>query len=717
MEISFTAILSLVSAIFVFGLGFFVFFKDRKSKINRIFGLMSLVVSVWLFGTFEMLTAETDAAAIFWDRFIYAGVVFVPALMYHFSLVFSKIKSQKNLLIVSYILSVVFLFLSRTDYFVSGLFRYSWGVHTQARLFHHIFLAVFFFFLFLTLKNFYRFYTNKSLSGAEKTQAKYVFLAFFILITIGSTAYAPAYSIGIYPFSFGSGLVFSIILAYAIVRHRLMDIKVVLRRSTVYLASVLTVFLPAVGILYLAESYYPDLLIVVSLSVLILGVSVFPPIRGYFYRLANKYFFSSLYDSREVIAGISDKLRSTLDINEVYNVIGQTVTNAFHSKSFGVLGYAPKSNEYQVLFNQGFDIGQETRFPGNRELQEKFVNQSKSLVVEELKAVFGLRCRDTLDLLMKFKVAVLTPLNIKDETLGLLVLGPKETGDMYNDEDLSTLEVIGSQAAIAIKNAQLYEETRKFSQTLQQEVDRQTAELKKANIELRKLDQAKSDFISIASHQLRTPLSAIKGFLSMVVEGSYGAVNADVKDKLEKTYESNERLSRLVDDLLDLSHMEGGKMEFHFAKVDFGAMVASVAEELALQAAKKKLKLEFANPSQQLFVLADEEKLRQVVMNLIDNAIKYTEKGGVEISLGKTDGHVEFSVKDTGLGMTPEELANLFKKFVRGANAPRYHTEGSGVGLYVAKLLIEAHKGEVWAESEGEGRGSTFFVKMPEYKG
>ena len=202
----------------------------------------------------------------------------------------------------------------------------------------------------------------------------------------------------------------------------------------------------------------------------------------------------------------------------------------------------------------------------------------------------------------------------------------------------------------------------------------------------------------------------------MILEGSYGRVTNVVRDKLEKIYESSERLVRLVNDLLDLSHMEGGKMEFNFAKVDFDAMVRSVVEELMPQAEKKKIKLKWKTPDENIWVWADEQKLRQVVMNLIDNAIKYTPQGAVDVLLARVDGSVQMSAKDSGIGMKPDEMKGLFQKFVRGTQAPRMHTEGAGIGLYVAKSLIEAQKGDVWAESEGEGKGSTFFIKMPELK-
>ena len=120
-------------------------------------------------------------------------------------------------------------------------------------------------------------------------------------------------------------------------------------------------------------------------------------------------------------------------------------------------------------------------------------------------------------------------------------------------------------------------------------------------------------------------------------------------------------------------------------------------------------------PDKEFWVRADEQKLRQVVMNLIDNAIKYTQKGRVEVLLEQQDKNIVMAVRDTGMGLQPGESKHLFQKFMRGAEASRYHTEGAGIGLYVAKKLLEEHQGEIWAESKGEGMGATFFIRLPEF--
>lgn len=236
------------------------------------------------------------------------------------------------------------------------------------------------------------------------------------------------------------------------------------------------------------------------------------------------------------------------------------------------------------------------------------------------------------------------------------------------------------------------------------------------NKELKKLDEAKTEFLSIASHQLRTPLTAIKGYLGMIDEGIYGKISGEVKGTLHKVYDSNERLIRLVNSLLDISRLEMGKMEFILKKVNIEEMIESIVDELHIGAKKKGIDLVFEHPKKPLpEIKIDEEKIRQVMLNLIDNAIKYTYKGSVTIKAEKIDrgeDKIKISVTDTGMGIARKEINEIFKIYRRGTGV-RLFPEGSGVGLYVAKKLVGIHKGKIWVESRGKGRGSTFYVELP----
>lgn len=241
-------------------------------------------------------------------------------------------------------------------------------------------------------------------------------------------------------------------------------------------------------------------------------------------------------------------------------------------------------------------------------------------------------------------------------------------------------------------------------------------QLETANKELKRLDEAKTEFLSIASHQLRTPLTAIKGYLSMIEEGIYGKVSDKVKETLHKVDSSNERLIRLVNSLLDISRLEMGRMEFDFEKVDIEEMLENIVDEFHISARKKGLKLFFEHPKQKLpEIFIDALKIRQVFLNLVDNAIKYTFEGEIIIKAepkkgGK--GGIRVSVSDTGMGIARKEKDGIFKIYRRGTGV-RLFPEGSGVGLYVAKKLIQSHGGKIWAESKGKGKGSIFYVELP----
>jgi len=257
-------------------------------------------------------------------------------------------------------------------------------------------------------------------------------------------------------------------------------------------------------------------------------------------------------------------------------------------------------------------------------------------------------------------------------------------------------------------------------QSVIREIQRR-AELQKLYEEVDRLSRAKSEFISIASHQLRTPLTAIKGYISMLIEGTYGKLAGRTVPPMEKVYASNERLIKLVNDLLNVSRIESGTLRIDLEKTSLEKVISSVADELSIKANEKKLYLKWEKSPEPLpEVTVDPDKFRQVVLNIIDNCIKYTEEGGVAV---KTEikkpakkwpqGSVLIEIKDTGEGMTKEELEKMFESFSRGKAGAKHWTAGTGLGLYIARKFTEIHGGRVWAESEGEGKGSTFYIELP----
>jgi signal transduction histidine kinase len=235
-----------------------------------------------------------------------------------------------------------------------------------------------------------------------------------------------------------------------------------------------------------------------------------------------------------------------------------------------------------------------------------------------------------------------------------------------------------------------------------------------ANEKLQSVDKLKTEFLSLASHQLRTPLTAIKGYSSMLVEGSFGKLDPKVEEPIKRIYTSAQGLVSIVEDLLNVSKIEQGGMKYEIMPTDLVPLVQSLYNEMQIPAQSKNIIFGIDIPKDQKIIAnIDPTKLKQVFLNLADNSIKYTQTGGtITVSLKRLDDTIEFAVKDNGIGISPETKAKLFGKFARGEGG-KMNTGGSGLGLYLAQQIARAHKGDIVIESDGLGKGSTFKVVLP----
>ncbi len=236
--------------------------------------------------------------------------------------------------------------------------------------------------------------------------------------------------------------------------------------------------------------------------------------------------------------------------------------------------------------------------------------------------------------------------------------------------------------------------------------------LERANKKLEELSRFKTQLLSLASHQIKSPLATIKGFTSLISDGFYGQVNDKVKDVLGKVKGATNGLIDLINTLLDFRKAEEGKIEYSLTKTDIVPLISEAIAILQPAADAKKISLTFSSPGGSVFLEADGQKLKQVFQNLLDNAVKYTAKGSVKAELVKSVDSIIFSVTDSGIGISKELIPLLFGEFVRD---DRVKTKilGTGLGLYICRKIVEAHGGKIWAESEGEGKGSKFSVAFP----
>lgn len=315
-------------------------------------------------------------------------------------------------------------------------------------------------------------------------------------------------------------------------------------------------------------------------------------------------------------------------------------------------------------------------------------------------------------LMTSHRIAVLLPLVHQNVVTGFLAVGER-TGAHYTREEMRMLTSASKELVVAIQNALSLHEVKELNATLQQRIDVATKELRSSNAQLKHLDEVKDEFMSMASHQLRTPLTSVKGYLSMVLEGDAGEVSPQQRTLLTEAFNSSERMVRLIADFLNVSRLQTGKFTIEKSSFDIKELVRQVASDLDLIASTHDMKLRVTITDQELPVIADAAKIREIIMNFIDNAIYYSHaKSTIVVKLERVGDALAFSVVDTGIGVPEEDQTKLFTRFFRARNARKQRPDGTGVGLYLARRVVHGHGGSMIFSSV-EGKGSTFGFRLP----
>ncbi len=306
--------------------------------------------------------------------------------------------------------------------------------------------------------------------------------------------------------------------------------------------------------------------------------------------------------------------------------------------------------------------------------------------------------------LLDFKSLLLISIAIGFALAGviLLILGGE---DLYKLTYLVLFLSLGAFVTVFVRTVLRDNNARKLA-----------AELAGKNIHLEQIDKMKSDFVSIASHQLRSPITAIRGSISMILEGSYGDVPPKVREVLERVEDISQAMAISVQDYLNVSRIESGKMKYTYTDADLCELVEEVVEAMRPVGQELGQRIEFVTECPAPLMLnIDVGKAKQIIQNVIDNAFKYTEgKSEVKVAIRtNTDNSRAYvDVIDQGIGIAPEDVANLFNKFERAKNASTTNSGGTGLGLYIARMMAKAMKGDITVKSDGLGKGSTFTISF-----
>jgi signal transduction histidine kinase len=408
-------------------------------------------------------------------------------------------------------------------------------------------------------------------------------------------------------------------------------------------------------------------------------------------------------------------LESHASLRMVTEHIAQAITQATDYPFVGLLTRSARDKEELVLngWSGAAWLGTQTEptlgfsrplhvrmtHPWFSQIQDKEVVSLETLSDDHLANFLGCSVADITRIKQQIPLASLyvVKLMARRQIVGLLVVGYNYPMTQLARADTDLLDRLSETIGVALDNKLLFEEN--------QHVLRQ---LRESNTKLRALDEAKDDFISMASHQLRTPLTSVKGYISMLLEGDAGKLTPLQKKLLTQSFFSSQRMVYIIADLLNVSRLKTGKFIIDAVPVSLADVVQEELEQLKDTAVSRSLTLEYKKPKNFPELMLDETKTRQIIMNFVDNAIYYTPAGGrIKIRLINNPGTVEFRVEDNGIGVPRSEQPHLFTKFYRAGNARKARPDGTGLGLFMAKKVIIAQGGALIFDST-EDKGSTF---------
>jgi signal transduction histidine kinase len=696
--------------------GLAVLSRNLRRPMNGTFFLLAAGVAGWVVGIAAFMVSKSHMAAASWARFYYIAPLIIVSSSALFARVFpsgGQISKRRLIFVVGGFLALAVPIAVWPGFLVGPIVDHSWGKEVILNKWQYLgysayLLAAF----YLTLSTIYK--KTKKEHGLYRAQATVFFDGYLISSVLGVlfNLFLPWFGnyrlIWIGPLASNFYVVAT---AYGIIRHRLFDVRLVAARAVGYLLSVV-----ALGTLYgvVAFTIVTKILAGEVASVreravsaalaMVLAIS-FPYAKRFFDRISNRLFYQDAYDPQSFIDQLNRVLVANVNIDNLLTQAATVIADNLKAE-FCLFGL------------------RETRFKGQRAvgtIKKDFSPQDIAvarhitphlmqnvIVADNLEAD-----QATLRKLMnQNNIAVLVRLapdtKKPHEGIGYIVLGAKKSGNSYGSQDIKMLDIISRELLIAIQNALHFEEIENFNVTLQERVDEATRKLRRTNEKLKLLDQTKDDFISMASHQLRTPLTSVKGYVSMVLDGDSGKITPLQRKLLNQSFISAQRMVYLISDLLNVSRLRTGKFVIESVPTNLANVIKDEIDQLVETAASRNLELTYHKPEHFPTLMLDETKIRQVIMNFIDNAIYYTPSGGhITVNLTETPKSIEFTVVDDGIGVPKHEQPHLFSKFYRAQNAQRARPDGTGLGLFMAKKVIVAQGGAIIFRST-EGKGSTF---------
>ncbi len=693
-----------------------VYRNNPKSWTNRFLTLLSLVFAGWTIFNFLALLPGTEETRLFFVRLVMFVTAFMGVFTYLLAVTFP---AEKLLLEKTAFFAVVFAAI-----IVAGLGLSPWMFSSLKNTANGGFnlnpgpaLALFgLSHIGFTTAGFVILIKKLHLSVGRARQQLYWFLwgiiltlslitvsNFLVIIFLDSIQYTfigPTFTL------FQAGFI-----TYAIVKHRFLDIRLLVARSIAY--SLLGVTL---GIMYVAGLFFVSYFItkensalnsinIVSSTVLALLIALsFQPLRYWFEAVTDKILHQEHYDAESLLQHLSKSMATSISLKDISSDVLRIIKENLRLTKIGLI-IVHKKHLHRYTRNHK-QKNQHYRLT-KREIN--FLKSKPLLLFDELVE------SKVKEILRKYHIFAIVPLKTRKHFIGFLALGEKASGDTFFTYDVRLLKIIGPELAIALQNAQRFEEIQQFNQTLQRKIKQATSNLRHVNSRLKELDKLKDEFLSVAAHELRTPLGSIRWNLEMALGGQTGKINKQTQTIISQSYDSARRLIRLINNLLNVSRIEQKRVKDEPELTNIIKIIRTTVQELYGLTREKKLKV-FLNVSKDKkipIIKIDPRRFQETIVNLLSNAIKYSkEKGKITINVGVVKKNIVIEVSDYGIGIPQKDQVNIFSKFFRADNANESGEEGSGLGLFVVKSYVESWGGSIAFKSE-LNQGTTFTLNLP----
>ncbi len=707
----FTTLFSSVALLVIAVLILMPLFTKRGSLAtgSGFFALLCVSAAIWLAA--NILSDVDISNSLFWVR---VSFVSITITLYSFLMFVNRFPEPRFVrpleTAVHTVIASVMLILILTPWFIPRVeFENSIATVIPGTLYVVFFPYV----AYALLLAIWRLSRVGKMRPLHRTQAR------LILLGIGITAGIATITNLILPFILGTNdlywmasvgaLALVATSAYSIIKQHLFDIRTAFTRTLAYVGSIVVIgtLLGLIVAQIMSRIHMTTANLQVTMTIAAIAVAiVYPPIKTLFDALTEKIFFRKTYTVQRAINEMTEVFSRATSLE---HLLSRTATELrrFTGSESAIVILQPHTIERKVSRSarKGFSFASEETI--NRLIAE-LPKRHKLIVFDEL----DVKDEGIRRAMEGANIALASQVLAPNGLIGYIMLGRKQNGHLYTQRDVELIDTVSDEFAIAIQSMLRLQEILELNAGLQARIESATADLRMTNKKLKQLDQTKDEFISLTSHQLRTPLTTIKGYISMLLDGDAGELSSSQRKLLEEAFNSSQRMVHLISDFLNISRIQTGKFEVELSETNLADVLDEEIDQLRASAVSRQINLLYDKPTNFPVMSVDEGKIRQVMMNFIDNALYYSPaQTDVHVVLSYSGKVVEFKVIDHGIGVPAAEQHKLFNKFVRASNAKKQRPDGTGIGLFMAKKIVVLHDGAIIFESK-EGQGSTFGFRL-----